>query len=106
MVNLAYYGLPSLPTERASDVASLSGSEGDLGIVARPSVGRARFEFILPLLKGAGVALSGLEVSVIYWAAWAALALACKSSQPPTSVRVLGENSGTSGLKTIWYVAL
>ena len=50
-----YSELPSISPELATNMTSLSGLAGHLGVVVGPSVGSARFYFILPLLMAAGV---------------------------------------------------
>ena len=47
----------SLSPELAAYVMSLLGSAVGLGVAAGPSVGRARFEFVLPLPIAVGVVL-------------------------------------------------
>ena len=44
-----YSELPSISPELATNMTSLSGLAGHLGVVVGPSVGSARFDFILPL---------------------------------------------------------
>ena len=53
-------------------MTSLLGLTGILGVTFGPSVGRAKFESILPLPMDAGVAVSGVVVSVSAWDTWAA----------------------------------
>ena len=72
---------------------SLSGSTVNLFVIYGTSIGRARFEFILPLLIVAGVAVSGEVVLVSAWAVRAALAPAGKSGHPAPSVMMGGYNA-------------
>ena len=62
-----------------------------------PFVGRARFEFILPLPTAAGVAGSGAAVSVSAGAEWAVSARTGKAGHLSHLRRTLGEKSGASG---------
>ena len=55
----------SLYPELASDVTSLSGLAGILGVMVGPSIGRAQFEFLLLFLIAAGVVVLLVSVSVI-----------------------------------------
>ena len=87
----------SISPELASDVISLSGLVVNLGVAVGPSVGRARFKFILPLLMTAGMAVSEVAVSVSAWAAWVAPALDCKVGQPDPLVRTGVVNYRASG---------
>ena len=78
----------------------MSGSVGVLCIAVGPSVGHARFEFILPLQVAAGVAVSGVAVLVKAWAERSVPAQAGKVGQPSPSVMLGGANAGFSGWKT------
>ena len=62
-----------------------------------PYVGRARFEFLLPLLIAAGVAVSEVLVSVSAWSAWAVPELVGKLVRPAPLMWVVGVNDGASG---------
>ena len=64
-----YFESPSLSPELATNMMSPSGSAVILGVATWTSVGRARFEFILPLPMASCVVVSGAEVSVSAWAA-------------------------------------
>ena len=76
---------------------SLSGSEIILGVVAGPSVGRMRFEFILNPPADAGEAVLGAVVSVSTWAAGAAPEMTGRvvHLEPPFGTG--GDNNGLSG---------
>ena len=87
----------SLYPELAADMTLLSGSTGIMGVTAGTSIGFTRFEFILPLLMAAGVALSGVLVLVSVWAVWAVPAQFSKVDHPAQLVRTVCVNSGTSG---------
>ena len=50
-----YSELPSISPELATDMMSLSGLVGHLGVVFGPFGVSARFNFILPILMAAGV---------------------------------------------------
>ena len=52
-----YSESPSISPELASVMTSLSRLTDHLGVVVGPSVGCARFDFILPLLVAAAVAV-------------------------------------------------
>ena len=52
-----YSESPSLSTELAANVTSLSGLAANLVVAYGPSVGCANFEFLLPFLVAAGVAM-------------------------------------------------
>ena len=92
--DMAYSELPLLSPELAANMTSLSGSAGILGVLVGPSVGRARFEFIVPLLMSTGVAVSG---AASVWTARAAPARAGNAGHPAPLVRTGGVNTGTSG---------
>ena len=97
LVNSTYYESPSLSIELAANMISLLGSAGFLGVAAGPSVGRARFEFILPLPMDAGVELLGEVVLLIAWAVWVTPVLAGKGGHH-TLLMITGcVNDGTSG---------
>ena len=48
-------------------MTSPSGSAGNLGVAAGPSVGHTRFKFLLPLPISNGVVVSEVEVSMSVW---------------------------------------
>ena len=60
------------------------------------SVGRAQFEFLLPLPTAAAVAGSGAAVSVSSGAAWVVLARAGRVGHSSPFGRTLDENYGAS----------
>ena len=96
-VESTYSEMPSLPPKLSANLTPLSGSESNLGDATLPSIGRARFEFILVLLTAAGVTVSEAEISVSAWSAWAVLALAGKSGHSSPSMRNFCDNSGKYG---------
>ena len=104
-VNSIYSEFPSLPPKLASGVTSLSGFTGNMCGMAWPSVGNARFEFILTLPTASGVAVLGAAVSVSAWATWVVSVLSGKAGHSSLSVRTLGDNSWTYGWKTTWGMA-
>ena len=78
-------------------MTSLFGLTVNMGVTVGPYFGRAQFEFILPLLIAAGVAVLGEAVSVRAWAANSAPVRAGKASHPAPSVMAGGTNEGSSG---------
>ena len=82
--------------EMAANVTSPSRSEGNLGVVVGNSIGSVWFEFILPLLVAAGVAVLGAAVLVIVWATWAYMAQTVKAVHPSPLVRADGKNGRAS----------
>ena len=73
---------------------SLSGSTVNLFVIYGTSIGRARFEFILPLLIVAGVAVSGEVVSVSAWSTWMDPALSGMVVHPAPPMRRTLEGLG------------
>ena len=92
-----YSDLLPLSPELAADMTSPSGLVGNMGVAAGPSIGRVWFGFILPLPIATGVVVLEAVVSVSACTAWAAPAIANKLVQPALSVRMEGENVGSSG---------
>ena len=95
--NLTYSEYPSLSPEVSADMTSLSGLVVILGVVVGPSLGHARFEFILPLLMAAGVTVSGVAVSVSAWSSRAAPEQSGKVGYPAPLVIM-----GGGELRLLW----
>ena len=62
-VDSAYYDFPSLPPKLGSNMTSMSGLAGNLGVATVPYVDIEWYEFIFLLPMAAGVAVSGAVLS-------------------------------------------
>ena len=80
-VDSTYSDFPLLLPKLADDMTSLSWSAGGMGDAIWPSVGHAQLEFLLPLPTDAGVAVSGLVVTVSVCIVWAVLTKSVKEVQ-------------------------
>ena len=68
LANLTHSELPPLSTELATDLTSLSGLSGSLGVVVIPPVHCAQFELFFLLPAATVVAVQGAAVLLIAWA--------------------------------------
>ena len=80
-VDSTYSDFTLLLPKLADDMTSLSWSAGGMGDAIWPSVGHAQLEFLLPLPTDAGVAVSGLVVTVSVCIVWAVLTKSVKEVQ-------------------------
>ena len=92
-----YSESPSLSPELAANMTASSVLVANMCVAAGPSLGSARFEFLLLIMVAAGVAVSESAFWVSVWDVWEAPALAGKAGHPDPSVWTGGVKSRAHG---------